>query len=179
MITTKCNRNCSYCCNNKPGVLDSAIQVNELGFVKDYDAICLTGGEPMLYPDRLRYVIETIRSVNPKAKIFLYTALITKRMWEMVDILDGINYTLHEDFAWKELMQLHLMQTIISSLPSDTIANKSFRLLIAPEIKSVIPIVPNLWQRIESKPWNDVCEILPNETFFNYEFNDGRMFDKS
>ena len=63
LFTKDCNRNCPGCCN-KDWDLDSLPVCTDF---TPYDLVMITGGEPMLYPERLLHLIRRIREENPKA----------------------------------------------------------------------------------------------------------------
>ena len=97
IITLDCNRKCHYCCNT-PEMLASATHISDLSALKDYDEICITGGEPMLYPEKVISISNTLKRYNNN-KIYLYTAFTNGSELPRVirrGTIDGINFTLHE-----------------------------------------------------------------------------------
>lgn len=66
-----CNMNCPYCCNKKEKFNS---QFNEKLFTEIdfslYKNICLTGGEPFLYKDKLYYFLDKIPS---EKNIYIYS----------------------------------------------------------------------------------------------------------
>ena len=70
IITEECNRSCVGCCNNDFNLKNLPI----VNMFKNYDKVIITGGEPMLYPDRVKQVISEVRLQNPEAKIIMCTA---------------------------------------------------------------------------------------------------------
>ena len=66
-----CNLSCAYCCNEQEQFSSQFIKkdFNDIDFSK-YENVCITGGEPFLYPESIWYVINKI----PKEKtIYIYT----------------------------------------------------------------------------------------------------------
>ncbi len=147
--TFDCKRKCPNCCNNYKNILNNATELNSLSELKDYEQIMITGGEPMLYPDKLISFIKTIKNINPTAKLFLYTAWYNEKIVEIIKLLDGIQYSLHSQSTIKDIEDFYVFQRNISHHNSE----KSFRLFIDSDITSTITIIPNLWKRIEIKPW--------------------------
>ena len=65
VVTDKCLRTCSGCCNNdiKPDLFE--------GYFYEYDEIIITGGEPFLFPLKLIALIQKIKYDNYNAKIYI------------------------------------------------------------------------------------------------------------
>jgi hypothetical protein len=93
VMSFKCNRKCRGCCNQIAEFDHILAKIEE---IKDYEKVFITGGEPMLYPDRLMEVINILRN-NGNKKIYLYTAwpYPKKKFLEILKHLDGVNLTLH------------------------------------------------------------------------------------
>lgn len=95
ILFTQCDRRCDGCCNKD-------FDIPNLPVCKDYSLysrVMLTGGEPMLRPNKIYQAIYRVREQNPTAEIILYTAR-TSRFILLADILDflnGITVTLHEE----------------------------------------------------------------------------------
>lgn len=93
LVTTKCPNKCPMCCNN-------SWDFSKLPVVEhfNYKEIMITGGEPLLFPEKLSNLAESIRTVQKlaygnKGKLFLYTALA-----DMLPIISDISmelFTLH------------------------------------------------------------------------------------
>lgn len=92
LISEQCNRTCQGCCNKDLENLPICTNF------KDYNLIMLTGGEPMLFKREVVHVVEIIRQDNPMAKVVMCTAYRDNPvgLLHMLDILDGITITLHE-----------------------------------------------------------------------------------
>lgn len=69
LLWPDCNRSCSGCCNKSWDLSALPICTDYTG----YDEILLTGGEPMLYPDRLITAAQQIRQTSA-APLYVYTA---------------------------------------------------------------------------------------------------------
>jgi len=95
LLWEDCNRNCEGCCN-KSIDLKALPQVN-MRDLKKYDTIILTGGEPMLYPERLLTISNGLRKKFPDTKLVLYTAKVNDPLWRRIAInFDGVTITLYD-----------------------------------------------------------------------------------
>ena len=93
LLFEECNRQCSGCCNKDFDLPNLPVCTD----YKGYDQIILTGGEPMLHPDLVLQTIRAIRKEEPKAKIYVYTAMV-EGIRKALDVLreaDGVTVTLH------------------------------------------------------------------------------------
>jgi MoaA/NifB/PqqE/SkfB family radical SAM enzyme len=155
VITTfDCSRNCPGCCNTYGSIMSNARNISSLSELKNFQTICLTGGEPMEEPQRTIQIIKAIRKTNLKAKIFLYTALYKEEVKDIIQMVDGIHFTLHVNATKADLDGFQKFQEAIKS------GNGSYRLYIDPRVEGSISIQPNLWHRIEVKPWLSEKELL-------------------
>lgn len=93
LFTDDCNRKCKGCCNrNWTGEPPIGLTWQE---VREFDEIYITGGEPMLYPKKLKKLIKKLKTKTNK--IFLYTAMpYPKKIFiDIMSFLDGASVTLH------------------------------------------------------------------------------------
>ncbi|MCK5609203.1 4Fe-4S cluster-binding domain-containing protein [Candidatus Pacearchaeota archaeon] len=93
VLWEECNRSCEGCCNKDVDFT----KMETVRSVTNYDLIMLTGGEPMLYPEKVMSICESIRRMTA-TPIIMYTAKVDD-MESCVDVLpwlDGITVTLHE-----------------------------------------------------------------------------------
>jgi MoaA/NifB/PqqE/SkfB family radical SAM enzyme len=91
LLFKECNRSCPMCCN-KYWPLDDLLIEDDF---RDYESIILTGGEPMLKPLVIYKAIRKIKE-QTQVPIYLYTALITPYSVDLLEKLDGITLTLHD-----------------------------------------------------------------------------------
>jgi len=93
LLWSACDRACAGCCNNDWNLDALPIVIDFDGF----DEVILTGGEPMLNPQR---VIETIKRVRAQTDvpIYVYTAKVTdiSAALGVLRACDGMTVTLHE-----------------------------------------------------------------------------------
>lgn len=92
ICTYSCPRSCEGCCN-KDWPFEPARPIERY---TDFNEILLTGGEPLMFPERLWDLILQIRKVT-KTKIYIYTAAIEMpfALNCMMKVADGICLTLH------------------------------------------------------------------------------------
>lgn len=171
IVSFKCSRGCEYCCNKYSSIIDGGTRIKSLDEMPDYDTYCITGGEPMEWPEKTKEVINGlgIKGLFKSTKIYLYTAKYTKELTEMLPFLDGVHYTLHENSGPRDLNGFEAFQNDIRMLKRRT--NKSFRLYINQSIKAWVTVQPNLWTRVESKPWigEESCQLPAHEKLYILE----------
>lgn len=169
IITLDCNRKCHYCCNT-PEMLASATHIKDLSVLKDYDEICITGGEPLLYPDRVIEISKVLKTY--KNKIYLYTAASNNiRRVINTGCIDGIHFTLHETGSVVDFYDIQSVAESCDCYHNDI----SFRAFILKNVPySNIFIAPNVWARLEIKSWVDDCPLPENETLFILDENYGQ-----
>jgi organic radical activating enzyme len=115
-----------------------------------YKSVMISGGEPLLYPKKLKALIHQLRKNNPEQIISLYTTLASDALIDMLWMFDRIHYTLHAPHTAQDQERFIKFQDAITN------PHYSYRLYIDPAIKDVaIPIIPNRWNRVEVKPWID------------------------
>lgn len=166
IISFDCPRSCPNCCNTYSNIIDGGIRTANLAdCVIGFDQVMITGGEPMLFPKRVKQLIQDIRTLNPAASIFLYTALATPALGDIIDIIDGIHFTLHAEVTVQDILDFWRFQGLLENKTG------SYRLYIDSEVRRMIPIVPNLWTRLEVKAWikEGECALPENETLFILE----------
>ncbi len=116
ILTRKCNRKCPDCPNN--AVDFDSIKKTNLSNLLEYDELILTGGEPMLRGDK---TLETVRQLrlHYKKPIYLYTAHFNvknrKYFEEILELIDGITFTLHYNATAEEVIQLLELSDIIDN----------------------------------------------------------------
>jgi pyruvate-formate lyase-activating enzyme len=146
--------------------------IDDLSCLSDYDQICLTGGEVMLYPQKLIKLIEQIKEINPSAKIFIYTALCPTPPYltQILYLVDGIHYSLRANTTDVDIDNFSIFQVAIRLFKY---SGKTFRLFIHPECQYSIILHPNLWYRVELKHWisDDACELPTNESLLQLSDN--------
>lgn len=125
LVSWKCNLDCNYCCNKLESVRKEIRKV-KLGDIKwaDYKVVCITGGEPLLFPDR---VIEVCKSVAPGTLVVLYTNGIglssgVAKCFEYAGI-NAVNVGVHPEDGWYPGLD-HFIEYIYRSV---SVANLKLR----------------------------------------------------
>ena len=96
-----CPRSCENCVNRT-----LPPQEKFGGYYDGYDEIVLTGGEPLLYPDRLFSYIAEIRQ-QTDAPIYVYTAMASVPLiLSLLEVVDGVTLTIHERGAYRNVPKL-------------------------------------------------------------------------
>ena len=151
LVTKDCNKSCQKCCN-KQFNLDT-LPVCES--YKGYDEIILTGGEPMLYPEMVLKLLQTIRD-ETGTPIYMYTAKVDGI--ESVAIykqLDGITVTLHDQ---KDVLPFWYF---LLALNTD---NKSKQVNIFKGVDATHLFLWN-WNVKNNIDWIEDCPLPQNEVF--------------
>lgn len=74
VLTDRCNLTCKFCCMKDKDIYSSFVnQPALLIAMREYDEIAITGGEPLLEPEKLIQFICLLKYFNKDAKIYLYT----------------------------------------------------------------------------------------------------------
>lgn len=105
LITTRCDKQCSYCCNKLPEVQEKIKFTTFDQIVNSkYDTYCITGGEPFLEIPKLSAILADLSKLKHKPKIYIYTngILLSNNLslWRFVDDssgVSGINVGLHHN----------------------------------------------------------------------------------
>jgi len=104
VVTWRCNRVCGYCCNRKPAVRAAfrPARLHEVDWPA-YRIVCITGGEPLLYPERIERVA---RLASPRSYVVLYTngLLLDRSGAESLERagVHALNVSLHDPRTFRE-----------------------------------------------------------------------------
>ena len=106
LVDWKCNLSCSYCCNE---IERCRSQIKPVAFAdvdwQRYPTVCISGGEPLLFPDRVRRVCK----VAPNAFKVLYTngIFLNENFMHELDRwgVRAINVGLHEPRSFNRLIE--------------------------------------------------------------------------
>lgn len=164
LITTlRCNRRCAGCCNSYGKVMSAATYIRDVDALAGYPVVCITGGEPLLQPNRTAEVITQLRAQNRAVVLYLYTSLFTWRLYDLSVAVDGVQFSLHHEVEPGQLRRdqqaFNDVQELIASQQLKGVA-RSWRLNIDSRIGEAIPVVPNLWSRVRIMSWFSEAEIL-------------------
>ena len=166
IVTTKCDRTCRYCCNSYPHILQQARKIQNISDIKGYDEIIITGGEPLLDANRTLDLIMEAREYNTGASFYLYTAVFTTGVWRILPWIEGLHYTIHSDASAHDIGQFENMQRTVGR--NKHTHTKSHFLTIANDVSLVVPVIPDVWTQVRTKPFKSEseCHVPKSETLF-------------
>jgi hypothetical protein len=128
-------------------------------YFSQYNEIFLTGGEPLLTPNKTILAIENIRH-KTNAKLYLYTAKLddTFAAMKILELLDGMTVTIHDK---NDIRAFKRFDSVIPDY-----FNKSLRLNIFRDV----PLfeVCNDWAIKSDIVYIDPCPLPENEVFKRY-----------
>lgn len=163
VVTEKCHNKCPMCCNNRFDL--KAIPVVDRF---DYDEISITGGEPMLYPDKVAEIADTLRKaakiVGANPKIWLYTSKLNPMTFRMIaKYIDGVCYTPHNavEVAMFKAVNRMLLRSEVG------VGKEGFSLrlnLFKEQAKALKKENLSLW-KVKDMVWIKDCPIPEGEDF--------------
>ncbi len=160
ILWKECGRHCDGCVNKQ-------WDMNKLPVVrsfKGFNEIMLTGGEPLLYPNKVLSVISKIKQENSRAAIYLYTAL-TKRVYGFLSNVDGIVLTIHEQ---KDVPSFITLNNFIKKNKKSK--HSSLRLNIFKDI-DLGDADLSLWKVKKNMIWLKDCPLPKDEVLMKYKAN--------
>jgi organic radical activating enzyme len=164
LITTlRCNRSCQGCCNSYNRIMTAATRIRDVEALVRYPVVCVTGGEPLLEPDRTNQVIAQLKAQNPAVVVYLYTSLFTWRLYALSAAVDGVQFSLHFETDPAQLRRdqqaFNDVQELIAREQLQGLT-RSWRLNIDSRIGDAIPVVPRLWSRVRIMPWLSEAKLM-------------------
>lgn len=165
ILTTACRRKCKNCANTQKKVMSSIKNLYSVEELYRFDKIIITGGEPMLIPDKVVKFITLMKEQKPNRKVFIYSADVPKiaDLKRVVDLVDGLHYTIHVPESKDDIYLFNAVQSMLSCF---TNTDKSFRLYIQQGVGRQINLWPQVWSRVEMKPWLEDCPLPEGEELF-------------
>ena len=113
ITTLHCGRGCTYCANKL--YLKQAKPLHDWKQLHKYSTLCLTGGEPLMEPERLFAFIDEVRKVRQfKLYLYLSTFAVLDDFIKAVAVADGITWTVHQKCSAFDLIRLTLVQQHIN-----------------------------------------------------------------
>lgn len=172
LITTKCNRNCPGCANEKFIKSDEMHIMEHLTEIVKYNEIIITGGEPMLQPNKVANMIWDIRYIS-KAPIFMYSSTVdlkVARHNSILRLLDGLTYTVHYESTMKDIMMLQYLSTKLKNFAPKL----KTRLLLdsrLPQKYELLNIDFGAWDIVKWLEWKQDgdCPLPEHETGYYYK----------
>lgn len=115
LVTWKCNLKCHYCCNEIPEIRAEIEEVDLFDLeVSKYKFICITGGEPLLRPEKIDAIC---KRTTADQTVILYTNGFMLGVVPVNPRIQYINVGLHRSpeasaILIKEILSLGLAQKI-------------------------------------------------------------------
>jgi len=163
LITEECNRNCSYCCNHYYNIMKNTKYINSLDELPvNLTEIMITGGEPMLFPQKTKDISIKLKKKYPFSKLYLYTTLYNDELENIIPYLDGVHYSLHSKETINDLELLYKFQGLLC-LYEEEWNKKSFRLYVDSKVKLPVSVIPYLWKRMEMFKWSTEEELIAKQ----------------
>jgi organic radical activating enzyme len=115
IVTYDCNKNCDGCCN-KNWKYAPARKIQSLVELREFDEIMITGGEPMLYPEKLADLLTEL-GLKTDAKLYLYTAYPypESSFLILLSLLDGVTITIHNEQDSKRFLDSSILGSYLST----------------------------------------------------------------
>lgn len=156
LLFSNCHKSCDGCCNNDFDLDSLEIETDFSG----YSEVILTGGEPMLFPQKVKEVAVEVRK-QTGAPIYLYTTL--ARIPDLVMILQhiqGITFTLHDQEDVQALEEFYFFYERVNDMPP--FVGQSIRVNIFEGIKA--PTFDE-WDVRSGYKWVKNCPLPEDEVF--------------
>ncbi len=169
IVWPNCRRNCPGCCNKDWDIENLSAVVKVVGYsrfvvdISEYDEIMLTGGEPMLYPDRLLVIINEIR-YQTDAPIYVYTAELdeTYLAMKVLEVVDGMTVTLHDQ------EDVEPFKRFMSFMPQSMREEKSLRLNMFKGVHDIGGYYGRNWRIKRDIEWIENCPLPEGEVLMRW-----------
>ena len=152
ICTEYCGRSCPGCCNKEFKTHQLPDLVDLWGYPSDPDRLILTGGEPMLFPQKLEKLIHAINTHSTVSQVIVYASTIqTSRSLEYVlGNVYGFTYTLHDQ---SDIDLFYLVDDIAQHFPKCSLRLNVFKGVTIPfRIKAD-------WQYKYGIEWIENCPL--------------------
>ena len=167
LVTTDCPNHCPMCCNNQ-------FNFDKLERVKhfDYDEVMITGGEPLLFPEKVAELAKAIKVTNEvlypdenTPKVYIYTSVASYLpLKHILPIVDGIVLTPHSLEDVRKFLNLNRLLGLYFKVNKNV--RPSLRLNLFKNIKDMLPkdIDLSLW-KVKDMEWIKDCPVPKGEDF--------------
>lgn len=165
LLTTRCPNKCPMCCNNSWDF--SRLPVVERW---DYEQIMFTGGEPLLYLDKLCGLADSIRAITSamgtEPKLYVYTALCDwMKLNRVIDHVDGIVLAPHSKESAEAFKKFNELVNASTVLVNNPLEGKSLRLNLFPDIKEYLKDEDLSGWQVKDMQWIKDCPVPEGEDF--------------
>lgn len=176
-VTSNCTNHCPLCCNREYPV--DQIPIVSPEELRTVNTLCITGGEPLLYPDKVRSLIEDIsiecwknKWTNLKnQKVYIYTSgseLSQKVSQDFIGIASGFSIGPKSYKDWKTVETLLREDSLrayknnrLYVFPEWEKVYKEFKEYYLPELTRSFEVVHRNWQKKFEPAQNSVFRRLP------------------
>lgn len=166
LVTTDCPNHCPLCCNN-------SWDFDKLPVVRDfdYDEVMITGGEPLLFPEKVAELAKAIKVTNKvlypdeNTKVYIYTSVASYlHLKRILPIVDGIVLTPHSLEDVRKFLNLNRLLGLYFKVNKNV--HPSLRLNLFKNIKDMLPedIDLSLW-KVKDMEWIKDCPVPKGEAF--------------
>ena len=163
LVTTDCPNHCPLCCNNS---WDFSKLPSVTSF--DYDEVMITGGEPLLFVDKVVKLARSIKNLSPilypeedAPKIYVYTSIAAYfPIRQLLNVVDGIVLTPHSKDDVKRFIRLN--ERLRMYLAENPQLKSSLRLNLFKNIKDMLPedIDLSIWKVMRPEIVFFICMLL-------------------
>lgn len=160
VLFEECHRSCKGCCNEDFDLRNLPVCESYKGF----ELIMLTGGEPMLRPEKVKEAVRRIRR-ETDAPIILYTALTVDKetLSQIIGQIDGITVTLHDNSDVKPFLEFDDYHVGTRG------RSKSYRLNVFSGIEIDLGNVKGKWKVKSDIEWIKNCPLPEGEVLMRFE----------
>jgi len=169
LVTEDCSRNCAGCCNKQWDLKKLPVCTD----FAPYDEIMLTGGEPLLYPEKVIGLVDSIRNADSKdrqlfQRILVYTAHCSNIL-HVLPYVDGVTLTLHDsgDVGRFKALQEVLRYLRIREVP--WVVDSSMRLNVFTGVSIKDWHIDSWWKVKHGMEWIEDCPLPKDEVFMRVE----------
>lgn len=166
VVTWHCTRHCQLCCNEFPGVRESALPLDSLEPILSAEEVCITGGEPLLVPERVLAITRGLRWAGYARPVWMYTSIYRPALEAVMREVDGIQYTLHLRPTPEDITDFEAAQRVLLAV-ADRGDRRHNRLKIGSNEPIGVPLEVNgrAWAVMRLRPFmprEQLLERAPN-----------------
>lgn len=176
-VTSNCTNHCPLCCNREYPV--DQIPIVSPEELRTVNTLCITGGEPLLYPNKVRSLIEDISRgcwknnwVNLKnQKVYIYTSgkeLSLKVSKDFVGIVSGFSVGPKSYKDWK-MVEILLREGTLRTYKNNRLyvfpewerVYKEFEEIYLAELTRSFEVIHRNWQKKFEPAQDSIFRRLP------------------
>ncbi|TCL39978.1 4Fe-4S single cluster protein [Anaerospora hongkongensis] len=178
LVTLDCPRSCEGCCNDNL-TLNNIAALSSIDQLLQYDEVIISGGEPMLIPEKVIEFCQTLRGMNYSGLIYMYSALYNHTLREVYvellrrstggfkALLNGLHFTVHNEAGDKEINELKQLSKFLQIF-----SDRQLRLAIDGRLYERYDfsnIDFSAWDVVRKLQWKDDCPLPIGEELFLYK----------